>query len=190
MGETTGGVLRRGSDRIVGGVCSGLAAYFGVDVLLVRVIFVILAVAPPGIGIILYLVLWFLMEPPQGAPTSATRNIGDRLRAMGDEIREDFRTGFSRSEASGPGTPPPPTTGGPAGGPPTSGAPVPPHPPGGGWGPAYRGRPRGLWAGIILIALGAYFLLTNVGLLRGFRWDLFWPVVLIAIGLLVLLRRR
>src|SRR2546430_15516721 len=102
MGETTGGVSRRGSDRILGGVCSGLAAYFGVDVLLVRVIFVILGLTPPGIGIILYLVLWFLMEPPQdGTPVSATRKVGDRLRAMGQEIREDFRTGFSRSPAGG-----------------------------------------------------------------------------------------
>jgi hypothetical protein len=47
-----------------------------------------------------------------------------------------------------------------------------------------------LWAGIILIALGAYFLLANIGLLAGLRWDLFWPIVLIAIGLLILVRRR
>jgi phage shock protein PspC (stress-responsive transcriptional regulator) len=183
MGETTGGVLRRGSDRIVGGVCSGLAAYFGVDVLLVRVVFVILALTPPGIGIILYLVLWFLMEPPQGAPASATRNVGDRLRAMGQEVREDFRTGFSRSQAGKPPPPGDPTS--PAGTPPTS-----PTSPEQGWGPGHRNRSRGLWAGIILIALGAYFLLANVGLLVGFHWDLFWPVVLIAIGLLILVRRR
>ena len=183
MGETAGGVLRRGSDRIVGGVCSGLAAYFGVDVLLVRIVFVILAVAPPNVGIILYLVLWFLMEPPQGAP-APTRNVGDRLRAMGQEIREDFRTGFFRSQAGGP-TPPPPTTR-PAGTPPT-GSPPPEHH---GWGRGYGGRPRGLWAGIILIALGAYFLLVNTGVLSAFRWDLFWPIVLIAIGLLFLVRRR
>src|SRR5256712_13995841 len=108
MGETVGNVLRRGSDRIVGGVCSGLAAYFGVDALLVRIVFVILAFLPPGVGIgvILYLVLWFLMGPPEGAPTSATRNIGARLRAMGDELREDFRTGF-RTHESGPATTPP-----------------------------------------------------------------------------------
>ena len=186
MGETTGGVLRRGSDRILGGVCSGLAVYFGVDSLLVRVIFVILGLTPPGIGIILYLVLWFLMEPPQGAPESATRNVGDRLRAMGQEIREDFRTGF-HSQATGPPSPQPP--------PPASGGPV-PSPPGstppehGWWRPGHRDRPRGLLAGIILIVLGAYFLLANVGLLSGFRWDLFWPIVLIAIGLLVLVRRR
>jgi phage shock protein C len=187
MGETTGGVLRRGSDRIVGGVCSGLAAYFGVDVLLVRIVFVILALTPPGIGIILYFVLWFLMEPPQGAPSWTTRNVGDRLRAMGQEIREDFRTGFSRSQAGDSATPPSPpsASGGPA--PPPAGSPPPEH---GWWGPGHHGRPRGLWAGIILIALGAYFLLANVGLLSGFRWDLFWPIVLIAIGLLVLVRRR
>ena len=179
MGETTGGVLRRGSDRILGGVCSGLAAYFGVDVLLVRVIFVILALTPPGIGIILYLVLWFLMEPPQGTPVSATRNVGDRLRAMGQEIREDFRTGFFRSQESGPTPPPPP------------GSPPPASPPEHGWwGSGNRSRPRGLLAGIILIVLGAYFLVANIGLLSGFRWDLFWPIVLIAIGLLILVRRR
>jgi len=177
MGETTGGVLRRGSDRIVGGVASGLANYFGVDILLVRIVFVILALAPPSIGIILYLVLWFLMEPPAGAPQTATRNIGDRLRAMGDEIREDFRSGFSRSEA------PPP-----AGGTPPSDSGSSPHR--GWWSPGYGGRPRGLWFGIVLIALGAYFLLSNIGVLSGFRWDIFWPVVLIAAGLLILVRRR
>ena len=184
MGQTAGGVLRRGSNRIVGGVCSGLAAYFGVDVLLVRVVFVILALTPPSVGLILYLVLWFLMEPPEGLPVSASRNIGDRLRSMGQEIRQDFRTGFSRSQA---GTPPtPPATGGQAG----STPPGSPAPNRRWWGPSNGGRPRGLWAGVILIVLGAYFLLANVGLLSGFRWDLFWPVVLIAIGLLILVRRR
>jgi phage shock protein PspC (stress-responsive transcriptional regulator) len=178
MGETTGGVLRRGSDRIIGGVCSGLATYFGADPLLVRIVFVVLALIPPGIGIgvILYLVLWFLMEPPQGSPTSATRTIGDRLRTMGDELREDFRTGF-RTHATSDSTAPP-------------GAPAPPPQHGGWWGPGHRDRPRGLWLGIVLIVLGAYFLVDNLGLLRLVRWDIVGPVVLIAIGLLVLARRR
>ena len=175
MGETTGGALRRGPDRIIGGVCSGLAAYFGVDPLLVRIVFVILAFLPPGagIGVILYLVLWFLMEPPLGAPTPPARNIGARLRAMADELRDDFRTGF-RSQASGD-TPPPE---GPAS-PPSSTR---------GW--RYGDRPRGLWLGIILVAIGAYLLIDNLGLLRSVRWDIVGPVVLIAVGLLVLLRRR
>jgi len=159
--------------------------YFGVDVLLVRVIFVILALTPPGIGIILYLVLWLLMEPPEGAP-GTTRNVGDRLRAMGQEIKEDFRSGFSHSQPGGPAPPTPPA--------PASGESPSPAPPGqaprGWWGPGFRGRPKGVGAGIILIVLGAYFLVANLGLLSGFRWDIFWPLILIAIGLLVLVRRR
>jgi MYXO-CTERM domain-containing protein len=38
--------------------------------------------------------------------------------------------------------------------------------------------------------LGAYFLLTNLGVLSNLRWDLFWPAVLIVLGLLLLVRRR
>ena len=179
MGETAGGVLRRGSDRILGGVCSGLGHYFGVDAVLVRVIFVILALVPPGIGIILYLVLWFLMDPPGETP-GVRRSVGDRFRAMGDDIREDFQTGFSGSTA--PPRPSPASGGEPE---------APAH-----GGPAmetvsrWRGRPRGLWAGIVLIAIGAYLLVANLGLLNWIRWDLFWPIVLIAVGVLLLVRRR
>src|SRR2546421_8064306 len=106
MSETTGGVLRRGSDRIIAGVCSGLGQYFSVEPLLVRIVFVILTLVGAGIGILLYLALWFLMEPPAGAPTSATRNISERLRTMGQESRGDFRTGFTRAPEGGSPTPP------------------------------------------------------------------------------------
>jgi phage shock protein C len=168
--------LRRGSDRIVGGVCSGLAAYFGVDPLLVRVVFVILALVPPSIGILLYLVLWFLMEPPQGTPPSTTRSVSDRLRAMGDDIRQDFRSGFSRSQEGGTPHPDPPPQGG--------------SEKFGRWGPPFSSRPPGLWGGIILIVVGAYFLLANLGIFNNVHWEIVLPVILIALGLLLLLRRR
>jgi phage shock protein PspC (stress-responsive transcriptional regulator) len=172
MGETAGGVLRRGSDRIIGGVCSGLAGYFSVDALLVRVVFIVLAIAH-GVGIILYLILWLLMEPPPGA--TVNRDLGGRLRAMGDEIREDMRSGFSRSQSPPPSASVPSAEAG--GGPPSP-------------RPSYWRSPQGLWIGVISIVLGAYFLLDNLGVFRAFRWDIFWPVVLIALGLLLLVRRR
>jgi hypothetical protein len=53
-----------------------------------------------------------LMDPPDGAPASTTRGVGDRLHAMGDDIRQDFRTGFSRSQQSEPPTPTLPRKGG------------------------------------------------------------------------------
>lgn len=61
-----------------------------------------------------------------------------------------------------------------------------------------RGQGRWHWYGsaggtlylaIALIVLGAYFLLRNVGLLNWLRDDVFWPLVLIALGLVLLLRR-
>jgi len=196
MGETTGGALRRGSDRIIGGVASGLAEYFHVDPLLVRIVFVILAVVPPGIGILPYLVLWFLMEPPAGSPAPASRNVGERLRALGEEVREDFRTSFgtrptlSQADAGGASPSPGPGSAGGGAAPDPSTTPSgPPHDHG--WfGPGYRGRQRGLWFGALVIALGIYLLLVNLGVFNAFNWNIVWPIILIAIGVLFLARRR
>lgn len=53
--------LRRSrTDKILGGVCGGLAEYSGIDALLWRVGFVALALAG-GAGVLVYLLLWLLM---------------------------------------------------------------------------------------------------------------------------------
>jgi phage shock protein PspC (stress-responsive transcriptional regulator) len=46
---------------IVSGVCNGLAARFGLDVTLIRVIFVVLAIATSGAFVLVYIVLMFLV---------------------------------------------------------------------------------------------------------------------------------
>ena len=47
-------LYRDSSNRILGGVCSGIAQYFKIDPIIVRVIFFILS----GFGLIAYLILW------------------------------------------------------------------------------------------------------------------------------------
>lgn len=47
-------------DKKISGVCSGLAHYLRVDPVFVRLCFIALAPAS-GLGVILYLVLWFVM---------------------------------------------------------------------------------------------------------------------------------
>jgi phage shock protein C len=64
-------LYRSRSNRKLAGVCGGLATYFTVDPTLVRVLFVVLAVAG-GPGILAYVLLWILVpEEPQGPPSPA-----------------------------------------------------------------------------------------------------------------------
>jgi phage shock protein PspC (stress-responsive transcriptional regulator) len=61
-------LTRRRDDRMLAGVASGIAAYLGVDALLVRIAFAALAIVG-GVGIPLYLVCWLLI-PDEGAAQS------------------------------------------------------------------------------------------------------------------------
>lgn len=48
------------SERMIGGVCSGLGLYFGLDPVIVRLLFVVIA-ATTGLTLILYPILWAIM---------------------------------------------------------------------------------------------------------------------------------
>ena len=54
------------SDRVLGGVCCGLAAYFHINAWLVRVVFALLALASGGAFVAAYLMLWWI-APQQSA---------------------------------------------------------------------------------------------------------------------------
>ncbi len=56
---------RNGSDQNLGGVCSGMASFFNVDPVLMRVLFVLLLIAF-GSGVLLYLILWIVMPLATG----------------------------------------------------------------------------------------------------------------------------
>ena len=94
----------RGSERFLGGVCSGLAEGFHVDPLWVRLAFVLLALVQ-GIGVLIYVVLWLVM------PERAGGQIGGRsgLDSMSDDLKRawaELRAQFSGSpKAASPTTP-------------------------------------------------------------------------------------
>lgn len=61
---------RRLDNRLVAGVCSGLATYFGKDVTVVRIIWALASILPPLFpGIAAYVLGWLLM--PRAAPGAA-----------------------------------------------------------------------------------------------------------------------
>lgn len=53
--------LVRSRNRMLGGVCAGLADYAGLDVTLVRVLTVVATVLGAGSLVIVYLALWILL---------------------------------------------------------------------------------------------------------------------------------
>ena len=56
---------RSRDEKMIGGVCGGLAEYFGIDPTIVRVLWVAVTLVA-GSGYVLYLILWVLvpLQPP------------------------------------------------------------------------------------------------------------------------------
>lgn len=72
---TTKRLFRNENDKIIGGVCGGLAAYFNLDSKVVRIIFLIVALAF-GTGLLAYLILWIAV------PSSASAEIGGTRKKL------------------------------------------------------------------------------------------------------------
>jgi phage shock protein C len=53
-------LYRSATDKMIAGICGGLADYFNMDPVLMRVLFVLFALVG-GPGILLYIILWIVM---------------------------------------------------------------------------------------------------------------------------------
>jgi phage shock protein C len=53
-------LYRSGKDRIIGGVCGGLAEYFDVDVSLVRLAWIVFTMLG-GSGVLAYIIAWLII---------------------------------------------------------------------------------------------------------------------------------
>jgi phage shock protein C len=53
-------LYRSRTDRMVGGVCAGVAEYFDIDPTIVRLLFVLLTLTPAN-GLLIYIVLLLVM---------------------------------------------------------------------------------------------------------------------------------
>jgi phage shock protein PspC (stress-responsive transcriptional regulator) len=70
--------LFRDSERkVLGGVSGGLAAYFGIDIVLVRVLFIVTTVFG-GLGLIAYIVLWIVLP--------VALSLTDKMQMQGEPV--------------------------------------------------------------------------------------------------------
>jgi len=90
-------LYRDPDDRVLGGVCSGLGAYMGVDPVVIRVVFLLFFLF--GVGLIVYLVLWIVVPEARttaqklemrGEPVNAS-NIGNFFREEFESVKKSFR---------------------------------------------------------------------------------------------------
>ena len=150
---------RSTTNKVIGGVCGGIAEYLQVDPTLVRVFFVISIFLTAGLAILGYIVLLVLMPQPgahppfvqQTASTSATDPVTGESASTGE-------TTVMARPAAAPED------------------------------PAAAERRRSTF-GYFMVALGVVFLLANLGAFRIVRWDLVWPLVFIGAGALLLAQR-
>lgn len=96
---------RNRDSRLVSGVCAGLARYSAIDVVWIRLAFVLLGLAS-GLGTALYLVLALLIPLEEDVGRPANEVFQANLQDLGDAIEEKFNqiyeaTGQNRFVAAG-----------------------------------------------------------------------------------------
>jgi phage shock protein PspC (stress-responsive transcriptional regulator) len=58
--------LKKSKNRMIAGVCAGLAEWLKLDPTLVRIGYVLLSVLSAAFpGILVYIILWIIMPPPE-----------------------------------------------------------------------------------------------------------------------------
>jgi phage shock protein PspC (stress-responsive transcriptional regulator) len=82
-------MYRNPEDRVLGGVASGIAAYFGADVTVIRLLFV-LSIFVGGAGLIAYLILWIILPE--------ARSITDKVQMTGEPVTlENIESNIKKS---------------------------------------------------------------------------------------------
>ena len=128
--ENTKKLCRDTQHKVIGGVCSGLANYFGIDVAIVRVLFAI-ALLAFSTGFWAYLILWIVMPAANANEAYAFAEV------IEDQEGNDVKANKSA-----------------------------------------------MTTGLVFIVAGLCFLLGN--LIPQFSWRTFWPVLLIAVGIMLI----
>jgi phage shock protein PspC (stress-responsive transcriptional regulator) len=175
MHQTGEQAFYRGNDRIIGGVCSGLAAGFHINALWVRIAFVLLAFLQ-GIGLFIYIVLWLVMPERiegEAGPRSGFESMAADLRRVSRELQAQFGGLVGSRRAA-----PPADQGGAAASTATSESVASPVPVG-------ARRNQSLLLGVVLVVLGAILFGANTGLVS---WNVMWPAAVIVIGVVLLVR--
>ena len=71
--------LVRSENKVLGGVCAGVAEYFGWNAGTLRIVWVLLSIIGVGCPVIFYVLLWLLMPDAANAGKSFEERMKERL---------------------------------------------------------------------------------------------------------------
>ena len=161
-------LYRSRSERMISGVCGGLAEYFNIDPTLIRLLFVI-TIFCGGAGILAYIIL-AIVTPNENSQSEANKdsmranlkemeqtaeNIGHDIKSALDSKDPSKETGETQKYSCS--------------------------------------HKSSLVIGTIFLIAGILLLLSNLGPFNFYgwlSWGVFWPIILIILGLLIIFRRR
>jgi len=83
-------LYRDPEQTVIAGVCGGLAAYFNMDPVVIRLIVVLLVMLTSGAGILVYIILWIIV--PRALTTT------QRLEMKGEEVTVENIEKFLKNE--------------------------------------------------------------------------------------------
>lgn len=153
-------LYRSRSDRMIWGVCGGLAEYFDIDPTIVRLIAILLVFAG-GLGILAYIILAIVVPLENSAskePKDVIKENVEEIKQTATNFGEEMRSTFAQHEGEDKET-------------------------------SRTGmRHGGYLIAVILIVIGIIFLLGNF--FTWLSWKYLWPLILISIGLLIIFGRR
>jgi len=151
--------------KVLGGVCSGLAEYFEMDVTIVRLLFAFTFFIM-GVGFIPYIILWIVL-PKKGYIFNNYNNPTVDYTVPPQQPGGQFNT-------------PPQQSGSPFGASPYSASPFGSNPVGN--MPPKQKSNAGIIVGMVLIFVGGVILINEYDLIPDFDFDRIWPVILVLVG--------
>lgn len=132
-------LYRDETNKVIGGVCAGLADYFGVDISIVRLLFLLTLILKGG-GMLIYIVLWIVLPKKSyqlNPPPFVDYTVPPAVPSPADP--HVFNQPKKRSTTS-------------------------------------------IIAGAVLVLLGVYFIMDDFNIIPNWDFDHFWPIILIAVG--------
>ena len=87
---TSDRLYRSNTDKVIGGVAGGLADYLNIDPVIVRILFVLLAIFG-GSGVLIYIILWIVI-PAQLYSFGTSETSGEEVKVEIDPIASQRKT--------------------------------------------------------------------------------------------------